>query len=285
MKLSVFYDHLIHATEISGKSIYELFDICKKNGISGLDIQNEYAFKESPRYAEIKMSGMSVACSYQFYDFNGDEYKRCDRIKAHIENAASFSQDKIMVVPGFLTHEEAAKLRSVKSDPESLYSYMNASSSMQKITEMLAFAVEYGKKHGVTVTLEDYDDIKSPCAYIGTLKYFTDTVDGLKITLDTGNFSYSDEDILAAYDTFKDRIVHTHIKDRGIQSELSGNAFNKGQLPVTVGDGYLPISKVIEKLKKDGYNGYFTVEQFGKESPEDIQRAAFNLKNMLQIAH
>lgn len=41
-------------------------------------------------------------------------------------------------------------------------------------------------------------------------------VPGLKYTLDTGNFAFSDENVLEAMEVMKDYIVHVHCKDRAV---------------------------------------------------------------------
>lgn len=45
----------------------------------------------------------------------------------------------------------------------------------------------------------------------------------LKFTLDTGNFAYSDEDAVQAYEVLKDYIVHVHCKDRNVDPALTGS--------------------------------------------------------------
>lgn len=50
---------------------------------------------------------------------------------------------------------------------------------------------------------------------------------------------------------------------------------NKGLRPVSAGDGYIPLDSILSYLKRDGYEGWLAVEQFGLENQYDgIVRSA-----------
>ena len=60
-------------------------------------------------------------------------------------------------------------------------------------------------------------------------------------TLDVGNFAYSSENILDAYEVLHTYTAHVHCKDRGTENPTSNGivgTYNKGLRPVSAGDGY-----------------------------------------------
>lgn len=95
------------------------------------------------------------------------------------------------------------------------------------------------------------------------LLWFMENVPGLKFTLDTGNFAYSDEDAVQAYEVLKDYIVHVHCKDRNVDPALTGeHRYNRGLLAAAVGSGYLPMKEILDRLKESGYEDYLAIEHF-----------------------
>ena len=103
----------------------------------------------------------------------------------------------------------------------------------------------------------------SPCSRINALKWFMEQVPGFCWTLDVGNFAYSSENILDAYEVLHTYTAHVHCKDRGTENPTSNGivgTYNKGLRPVSAGDGY---------------EGWLAVEQFGLENQYDgIVRSA-----------
>ena len=81
----------------------------------------------------------------------------------------------------------------------------------------------------------------SPCSRINALKWFMEQVPGFCWTLDVGNFAYSSENILDAYEVLHTYTAHVHCKDRGTENPTSNGivgTYNKGLRPVSAGDGY-----------------------------------------------
>ena len=81
----------------------------------------------------------------------------------------------------------------------------------------------------------------SPCSRINALKWFMEQGPGLCWTLDAGNFAYSSENILDAYEVLHTYTAHVHCKDRGTENPTSNGivgTYNKGLRPVSAGDGY-----------------------------------------------
>lgn len=109
-------------------------------------------------------------------------------------------------------------------------------------------------------------------------------VPGLTFTLDTGNFAYSNEDVLAAADRFSGRIAHVHLKDRSEEPTVlaQGLKFNRGLAPSPVGSGYLPIREIIAKTEAAGFDEWYVIEHYG--APQQLRFMLESIGNLTALA-
>lgn len=288
MKLSIFYDHVTTAAEQSGRSIDEILASAVSAGIEAVDVNNSNIARDPDMLPAIHRAGMQVACSFEFYNWGGDEYGSYDRFKVHLANAKAEGQKAILVIPGFLEDAEAVRLNALLDelcipdvpviDPR-LDAFMQSSDAISKMTEMLRGAVKLAAEEGITVTLEDFDGYKAPFARVLGLLWFMQNVEGLRFTFDTGNFIYSDERMEDGFALLGDYLVHVHTKDRGVEENCTGFQYKRGMTPAATGEGYLPIAEYVRKLLEDGYDGYFAIEHYGHPDQESaIVRSAQNLR-------
>ena len=204
-------------------------------------------------------------------------------------------------MPGFLTDEEAHEMKKC-TDYTQMSAFMESNAKIQRIKEGMQYIVALGEEEGVAVTVEDFDDYKSPVSGMQGILWFLKNVPGLRYTLDMGNFVYSEEDVLDAWELLKEYVSHVHCKDRGEEvavaekcltesegliancstddrAQAAGKKLNKGLLPVAAGEGYMPIAELIGKLKEAGYDGYLAIEHFdAKEQEECMKRSAAFLR-------
>lgn len=288
MKISVFYDHILQAAEQTGKPLAEILKTVKQAGICAVEIRLEYLLTHEGTEELLEQAGLGISCIYEFYEMN-----RCDEkehIRKHIETAARVGAGKILVVPGFLPEEEAEEMQRSMKDAKRISAFIDNNESVRRMINGLAYAVCEGNRAGITVTVEDFDGRTSPLSGMYGILYILGHVPGLKYTLDTGNFVFNDEDVLAAWDLLRDKIAHVHCKDRGEESRNSDtgkndfgkavggsknnrNRFaegsvNRGMLSVAVGDGYMPIDVLIHRLKGIGYDDFLAIEHFDANEQE-----------------
>jgi sugar phosphate isomerase/epimerase len=218
-------------------------------------------------------AGLSVASIYRTFDFGHalreESLRQIDEV---LKCAKLYGADKILAIPGFINEDD---------DGESVIS---------KMTELLKLFVERAGKLGIRVTLEDFDLNTAPYSTISGLKCFFENVPGLGYTFDTGNFAYSLEDELEAYNALRPYICHVHLKDRSWDesradkkaSNAKANLSGRLMYPSEVGGGFIKIRECLELLKKDGYEGSFSIEHFGAVNQlEYMKKSVFNLKDML----
>lgn len=247
MKISVFFHHVRDAANQNNMSLEEMFDYVKSLGIDYLEI-DAADFKEGAEefYELMTKHGLKASNICLLHHWENDPEDMMDDLQIRV--AKAMHCDKIMPIPGLYTSEEkpAAELANMLKGFQTIAAKAQA--------------------EGLKVCMEDYDHTLSPIATMGGMKYFVDNIPGLKIAFDTGNFRFSAEDALDAYDLLGDGIIHMHLKDRSYK-ECPGDTKTATDgvvlYPCAVGAGDMPMKEIIEKELKKGYDGIFTIEFYG----------------------
>lgn len=289
MRISVFYEHIKKACEQTKKPIREVLAYVKACGIDGVEmdydelVHDEFAHDSQDILKNLQDAGLVISSIYCFCHLDTDpqEQKCLDAIDLAAKNGCS----RVLLVPGFFNETDAAEIGACADDWEQTSAFMKSNKTVQNITEGLSFAADYAIEKYIEVTLEDFDSVLSPCSRMNELKWFMEHVWGLGWTLDAGNFAYSNENILEAYECLHAYTAHVHCKDRGTENPTSNGitgVYNRGLRPVSAGDGYIPLGTILSYLKRDGYDGWLAIEQFGLENQyEGIARSAAYLKSLI----
>lgn len=144
----------------------------------------------------------------------------------------------------------------------------------RRIAEGLPRVVEYAAGRDVTVTIEDFPNPLSPYASIEQVRYLLDTVPGLKLTYDNGNWLMGGDDPVEALHAFADDIVNAHIKDwepdpDGSRKRTPDGMSLRGGLH---GEGILDHEAILSGLVEIGYDGYLAFEYEGVEDHLEATR-------------
>ena len=289
MRISVFYEHIKKACEQTKKPIREVLAYVKACGIDGVEMDYDELVHDETNHdsqdilKNLQDAGLVISSIYCFCHLDTDpkERKCIDAIDLAAKNGCS----RVLLVPGFFNETGAAEIGACANDWEQTDTFMKSNQTVQNITKGLRRAVAYAKDKKVIVTLEDFDSVLSPCSRMNELRWFMENVPGIGWTLDAGNFAYSSENILEAYERLHTYTAHVHCKDRGTENPTSNGIagmYNKGLRSVSAGDGYIPLDTILSYLKRDGYDGWLAVEQFGLENQYDgIARSAAYLKSLI----
>lgn len=280
MELSVFYDHILEAAHQTGKSTLEILKCCHEFGINALEMNFSYLEENKKTVcSQLSDSGMKISCIYEMFDFGRN--RDTSKGKKMIETAAEMKAPNVLVVPGELESWEAAELSVCSDVYDTAEQYMDQSASIRNMQCALIELAGYAAKTGIMVTLEDFDGFMHPFGRINQLLWFMNHVEGLKYTLDMGNFSFSNEDVVKAADVLGEYIVHVHCKDRRESQYVKGE-FCRGLGQCAAGEGYIPIDSLVKCLKEKGYNGYLAIEHFGVENQISyIEKSADYLKKFI----
>lgn len=276
----MFYDHILEAGEQTPKTAAELLREVRAEGIEAVEIRLEHLERET--WKLLQSCDLKVSCIYEFFEM--DKRNEGAKVKKLLETAAELRTEKVLIVPGFVSHEEAAQLQSCMKDDVRLAAFLEKNSKTQRMAEGLSYAAKVGAEMGVQVTVEDFDDGRSPLYGRRGVRWFLDRIPELQYTMDLGNFVGNEEDVRDAWELLQDRVVHVHCKDRGEEQEKSADkqCLNRGLAPAAVGSGYLPIAELLCRLKEKGYDGYLAIEHFGAEDQEAyIRKSAEFLRTYL----
>lgn len=288
IRLSVFFDHILQAEEQTGKHIPELLAEVKKAGISAVEINCTYLLEHPATLEMLETAGLQVSCIYEFYAL--ERGRETEKARRHIEIARKTKAGKILIVPGFFSVETEEFVNCVP-DREKVWDYLSHSEKAQRMADGLREIVEMAGSRNIadtpiTVVIEDFDDRNSPIACVSGMQWFAKQVPGLCFTFDTGNFIIHGENIFAAWEELKDKVVHVHCKDRKISSDkplqTQKNAtpdIKECYLPAAVGEGCIPIKELVYKMKEYGYRGYLAIEHFDAADQEAyMQKSVANLQ-------
>lgn len=257
MKLSVFYDHILQAKEQSGKSLEELLRGVRAAGIDAVEICLTYLLEHKETLKLLQDADLGISCIYEFFAMESQD--ETQKLVQLIETAEEVKAGRVLVVPGFVSEEEKKEMQACMKDYEKVAAYMDSNTKVLRMAEGLSFVAKLGMEKGVIVTVEDFDDNKSPLSGMNGIRWFLNRIPELQYTLDMGNFITNGEDVIEAWKLLKDRVVHVHCKDRG-------------EVSVAVGDGYLPIAELVQCLRATGYDNYFAIEHFDAEEQELCMR-------------
>ncbi len=249
MKIAVFYHHIREAAKQAGMTEEQVLVQLRKAGVGYAEADFDDLVKNPEMIVRLNEAGLSVSSIYCFFDFA--LRKEEDRVWQLIKTAHQARCRQVMVIPGFYYSEEKEARRE----------------ALDRMVHMTGAFCQLASANGLTVTMEDFDDSRSPIKNSRGLLYFAERIPELKITFDTGNFVFCGEDVLEAFERLKDKIVHVHCKDRRIEGfdADEGKMDERGHMMYAspVGSGFLPMEEIVRRLQAMGYDGIYTAEHFG----------------------
>ena len=261
----------MRVVEEKGWPLEEVFARVRGLGYEAVEVDGDQVRNMAKLNKQLKDTGMAVSCIYSVYDWSSHpEDMRDFRL---IKLAKKLGAARIMPIPGFFS-EDAVR------DPE------KHEAELKNMMEGMKTLVRAAGEAGIAVTIEDYDHALSPISTMAGMRRFLDAVPELEVTLDTGNFFFSGEDVLDAYPMFRSRMRHVHLKDRMIGNGWDGEKLERTQgtpsadingmlmYPCAVGDGVIPVAEILRQLFRDGYEGYVTAEHFGSAGPWEMMCAS-----------
>ncbi len=192
---------------------------------------------------------LQIASVYNLIDFRHKDSAIMKKIQADIEPqleaCAAVGTPFYMPVPCIAEEHESEAARH---------------ECLQISTEYLAELTEAAKAYGITIVVENYSRLRTTLSKISDISHILNQIPDARYVLDTGNYCFGGTDLLEACHTFIDKTVHVHLKDWDepihVDLEIEGIKVDG----VAVGDGFLPIDKVMDVLKTSGYTGALTVE-------------------------
>ena len=248
-KISIFCDHIWTVARQEKISFREAAARIREIGYDGADVR----VLQNPDELRILDSlGFGHACAIADIDYGAGEQPEMEALA--IAFLETYGYDRLLLVTGLMPEGSTQEDRDA---------------ARQRIA---AFAKRVTDK-GFCIMVEDYDNPRSLCYNMAGLDSLFTLAPNLGHVFDTGNYLFAGDDALVAYDQFRDRIAHVHLKDRVAPDDMHC---------VPAGSGCIPVAEIVDKLVSSGYSGWLTVEQYGSRQMLDDSRTAYkNVKAIL----
>lgn len=260
MILSIFYDHLAEGAQQRCIPLDEALLLAKRAGIDRVELNCDVACADPAALrAQLERAGLRAGSLFRFFDFG--HAPQPERVRELLDTAERMGTRHVLAVPGFLSPED------------------DAQACLARMDEALTRLCEDAASRGIDVLMEDFDSTTAPYATARQLRRFLDAVPALGCALDTGNFLYAGDDVLAAFALLRDRIRYVHLKDRARTPRPgeTGTRDASGCMlySASVGSGVIPMAECLRLLREMDYDGVLAIEHYG--SPDqlgDMERSA-----------
>ena len=274
-KLTVFYDHILNAAKQRGITTAEIAAEITACGITGVEM-DYYMLKESGDglAEELARLGLPIYDCYCFFDWaNHPDDQSYIQV---IDDLKRLGINHLLVVPGFIGRD------IVSSGNQDIITTALARAREAMLPNMIHL-LDYASEQGIDVAMEDFDDMSAPFATMEQVKWFLDRLPALGCAFDTGNFLYSEQDVLSAYELLNDRITYVHCKDRSFTpvegEEIHYTVNGRAMYSAAVGNGVIPMSAILKSLSEKNYTGPIAIEHFGSmDQLSDMKTSASFLK-------
>lgn len=249
--IATFYDHIADIAKQEGCSVPEALREAGKLGVTALEVSCFNTAGQADKLArELSEAGMDVTTMPSFFSFESDTDVESQAEKIFAD-AKTIGAKKLLVIPGFI--------------PEGA----DREACPRQIIDCTKRLGELADRAGFVLTIEDFDNERSPISDSSGMLRFMDAVPGLTACFDTGNFYFAGEDALDAFERLRGRIGHVHLKDRSLTEDFGTEprktVDGSPMHPSPVGAGVIPMGELLEKFMDGGYNGPYTIEHYGAE--------------------
>lgn len=269
MKISVTtYSFSKYITEKKPASYIEICDLAKEMGFDGIeftDLYNEkWGFTAEPMVIAKQIRehcekiGLTV-CAYAVgANFLGDDIDaEIKRVKGCVDIASELGAP-------VMRHDVAYAKRDIPN-----YNYRSA---IKEIAPAVREIAEYAKSKGVKTCSENHGFFFQRPEVVEELICAVNH-ENYGWLFDMGNFLCADADPINAFSIATPYIVHVHAKDFLFKS---GNQIEPVGYQITtvcgnyirgtvIGHGVVPVTQIVNGLKKINYDGFITVEFEGAE--------------------
>ncbi len=230
----------------------KLCRLAKDNGIDTVDLMASEVrlYGVNNLKKAFDESGITCGCIIAPLPFYKDVERFPEKLTEALDLCGEMGVRSLMVIPG---HGDEAACRALRREE-----------MLSRAIEMFSMAVNRAAERDIEVLFEDTPQRHKPLAGVADCRAILDGVPGLGFVFDTANFMVAepDTDLIAAYETLKDRVRRVHLKDvvRGVFP--TGEACQDGERirAVPTGAGIVPLRPFVEKLVSEGFDGVACIE-------------------------
>ena len=243
-RLSVFHNHISRMAEQRKIPLDEAVRKVRALGVTGVEVMNT---EDKASVETVVAAGLEVSRYVVFTDFAKSD--STNEVAEAFAFVARHHVPGIMLVPGYFHTNEMSKAEAWAAMKPRISKFVDAAA-----------------KKGISVELEDFDWFEAVLGSRADLRMAFEAEPKLGHVLDTGNYAYWGDDVLAAMREFRPLIRHVHVKDRDRADPRKS---------VAAGTGTMPIAEIVTSLNRSGYDGWYVIECFGSDDfLRDITRSA-----------
>ena len=250
VRISIFCDHIETMARQEGLPFAQVASRLKDLGYQGADIR---VFQDPDEIRILDSLGFAHACAITDIDYSKGDQTGLEDITLSFMEERGF--DRLLLVPGLV--------------PDSF-----TDAERDLVRQRITAFVGRVKAKGFDILVEDYDNRRSLCYNAERLDSLFALASELGLVFDTGNFLFCGEDAKENLARFRSRVRHVHLKDRVSATDMTC---------VPAGSGCIPTADIVRELTGSGYDGWFTVEQYGsRKMLEDCETAYRNVVDMMR---
>ena len=246
-------------------SSFQIMRYAAKRGVAGVELMNFSDELKTPDMAVAKelgrlakSEGLKLPCFSCGVNFAEDTAARIERIKRYADICSELE------IP-YLHH--------------TLIMMWDGGTHMERTAELMDIAVsaaleinDYAAGKGVQTLIEDQGYIVNGIKNYG--EFMKRTEGKIGVLLDFGNIMFADETAEDFYAAFPD-VKQIHVKDNKITSApLKPRSYRtmKGNYltDCSFGEGDVAMDKLAAALKKNGYNGCYSLEFLPKKNDDEV---------------
>lgn len=246
LRFSTFSDHYFSVMRQDSVSLAEAIARVKAVGIEGIDARTSLTPEQMATFDSLGIQHASA-----ILDVSRSKESIPELEDAAIKFCKDYKFDRLMYCPRLLPEDASAE-------------YVDSVMGGLKAFAQKTIAA------GIDLVFEDYDNPQSVTCNMAALDKIFEAVPEANHAYDSGNFYFMGDDPMEAFNHFRSRITHVHLKDR--------NAVGDRESPA-LGTGKVPCRQIIDELLNSGYKGWFTIEGYGaKNMIEQLRVSVENMK-------
>lgn len=253
MKTSLFLSHIDKAVEQgSAKNIDDALKMLVPYGLECVDVNgavlgSKYTVKDLKSILDC--NGVKVSSIFHFGSFDWKDENILSRYrdltKKQFEYCSYLETDIFMPVPNVSTiHKSESERRECQ---KVIIGYLND-------------AAVLSKEYGIKTVMENYSSYNNPYATLEDFDVIFENTSGVDYVLDTGNFWFSDIDVVEAYEKYHSITRHVHLKDITPNNDGFLKINGKNADSNDIGSGIIDFPELFKRLKLYGYDGAVSIE-------------------------
>lgn len=260
-KLAINYENVLTIKEDLKRTLNETFKLLKNVGITSLDVRYDRFFENKSLYSEILIAGMSVSSVFYVGDLGVSE-----NYAKEMEIVDFCAEHKIPYIM-LLTKPKFDKV-------------VDKDKYLSNVKQNLRRIVNYANIYNIKVGIENFGLQNSAFSSFKNVKNILNSVRGLYLVFDSGNFFLAGENPFVCYKELEDKISKVHLKDRGIsngkgrneQTSISGES----TCVYPLGEGESNVLDILNQMKESGvfFDCSLEFDFVAHDIFEDVERSA-----------